>query len=103
MKRAKAKPGSAGRPAKLTPAKRRFSHVVDALTCNRDVTHGGDNGFGSGALKVHGKIFAMLSSKNQFVVKLPKDRVYDLVASGKGERFEPRPGKADERMVYPPE
>ena len=47
-----------------------------------------------GALKVKGKIFAMMSSKNQFVVKLSKERVAELVASGMGERFEPRPGKS---------
>jgi hypothetical protein len=35
----------------------------------------------------------MLDSKHQFVVKLPKKRVAELVASGAGIPFEPRPGK----------
>ena len=38
----------------------------------------GKNGFGSQALQVGGKIFAMLSLKRQFVVKLPRDRVDEL-------------------------
>jgi hypothetical protein len=37
--------------------------------------------FGSSALKVHGKIFAMVSSAGQFVVKLPEARVDQLVAT----------------------
>jgi TfoX/Sxy family transcriptional regulator of competence genes len=45
--------------------------------------------FGSTELKVHGKIFAMLV-KDRLVVKLPRARVDALVASGEGERFDPR-------------
>ncbi|HET7641179.1 MAG TPA: hypothetical protein VFK47_20895, partial [Ktedonobacteraceae bacterium] len=40
-------------------------------------------------LKIHNKIFAMLV-KGKLVVKLPKPRVDALVASGDGERFDPR-------------
>jgi hypothetical protein len=32
-------------------------------------------GFGSSALKVEGRIFAMLTSRSEFVVKLPRERV----------------------------
>jgi TfoX/Sxy family transcriptional regulator of competence genes len=46
-------------------------------------------GFGSDGLKVHGKIFAMLSG-GRLVVKVPKARVDALVAAGAGERFDPR-------------
>ena len=46
-------------------------------------------GFGSDALKVKGKIFAMLV-KNRLVVKLPRNRVDELIAQGSGERFDPR-------------
>lgn len=46
-------------------------------------------GFGSQALKVKGKIFAMLSGE-KLVVKLPAARVAALVAAGEGEQFEPR-------------
>ncbi len=35
-------------------------------------------------------MFALLSSAGEYVVKLPKERVDDLVASGDGERFDPR-------------
>lgn len=46
-------------------------------------------GFGASGLKVHNKIFAMLSG-GKLVVKLPKVRVDALVADGVGERFDPR-------------
>ena len=49
--------------------------------------------FGSGALHVNHQIFAMLSSKNEFVVKLPKARVDALVASGCGRRFDAGRGR----------
>jgi hypothetical protein len=43
-------------------------------------------GFGSGALKVNGKIFASLT-KGRLLLKLPAAAVDDLIASNKGERF----------------
>jgi hypothetical protein len=46
-------------------------------------------GFGSSALKVKGKIFAMLVG-DRLVVKLPRARVAALVAAGDGARFDPR-------------
>ena len=59
---------------------------------NRHVTYGG-KGFGSHALKVKGRIFAMLSSNGRFVVKLSGKRVDELVQSGKGGYFEPARGR----------
>ena len=50
-------------------------------------------GFGSSALCVGGKIFAMIDSKGEFVVKLPRERVDALVALGVGARFEPARGR----------
>ncbi len=47
-------------------------------------------GFGSSALWTEGKMFALLSSGGEYVVKLPKKRVDDLVALGDRERFDPR-------------
>src|SRR4029077_12873595 len=47
----------------------RYAAVVEALHGAPGVTVNAGRGFGSGALKVEGKIFAMLSSKAQFVVK----------------------------------
>lgn len=49
--------------------------------------------FGSNGLKVNGKLFALVSSKGEFVVKLPKARVESLVAAGAGRPFEPGPGR----------
>lgn len=40
-------------------------------------------------LKVKGKIFAMVS-RGKLVVKLPKERVDDLVQAGAGNYFDPR-------------
>ena len=68
--------------------------VVDAFADDRQVCPPGTGkGFGSGALKVNGKIFAMISSKGEFVVKLPEERVNELVAAGKGSRFDPGRGR----------
>lgn len=49
--------------------------------------------FGSNGLKVNGKLFAMVSSSGQFVVKLPKERVDALIAARHGERFDPGHGR----------
>lgn len=49
-------------------------------------------GFGSSALKVHDKIFAMLV-KDWLVVKLPQHRVDALVTLGEGERYDPGGGR----------
>jgi hypothetical protein len=71
-----------------------FAAIVEELLGQPGVTPPGDGGqprkgFGSSELKVHNKIFSMLS-RGRLVVKLPKLRVDALVASGEGERFDPR-------------
>jgi hypothetical protein len=67
---------------------------VSAFADDRQVTPpASGKGFGSGALKVNGKIFAMLSSKGHFVVKLSEERVNAFVAAGKGTRFDPGRGR----------
>jgi hypothetical protein len=72
----------------------RFALVVKAFADDRQVSPPGTGkGFGSGALKVNGKIFAMISSKGEFVVKLSEERVNELVAAGKGSRFDPGRGR----------
>jgi hypothetical protein len=48
--------------------------------------------FGSSALKINNKIFAMLTS-DKLVVKLPRQRVDGLIAAGEGERFDPGHGR----------
>jgi hypothetical protein len=68
--------------------------VVNAFADDWQVSPPGtDKGFGSGALKVNGKIFAMMSSKGEFVLKLSEERVNELVAAGKGSRFDPGRGR----------
>ena len=71
-----------------------FAKVIAAFAGNNRVTPPGHGkGFGSGALKVDGKIFAMLSSRNEFVVKLPAKRVNELITSNTGTRFDPGHGR----------
>lgn len=43
----------------VTRLEPRFAAVVKSFAKDRSVSHGGSKGFGSGALKVNGKIFAM--------------------------------------------
>lgn len=78
-----------------TQTQERFAAIVDALAKEQGVTVGssGKKGFGSSALQVNGKIFAMVSSKGSFVVKLPKHRAESLEASGAGHRFDPGHGR----------
>ena len=75
----------------------RFAQIVTALQRHKGVTGprstGGRRGFGSSALKLDGKIFAMMSSKGAFVVKLSRARVDELVAAAVGERFDPGHGR----------
>ena len=73
----------------------RFAKIVEAFARNPSVTYSnqGSRLFGSSALKVHDKIFAMVSSGGEFVVKLPKARIDKLVATGTGERFDARSGR----------
>jgi hypothetical protein len=79
--------------ARSANASGKFARVVEALAKEPHVTAAASKGFGSGALKVNGKIFAMISSKDAFVVKLPKERVDELVESGYGERFDTGGGR----------
>jgi hypothetical protein len=49
--------------------------------------------FGASALKVNGKIFAMLVD-DRLVVKLPRQRVDEMTAAGEGTRFVGARGRA---------
>jgi len=73
----------------------RFAAVVEALAGEENVSVGqkGKKGFGSSALQVNGKIFAMISSSGGFVVKLPRQRVEELEVSGVGVKFDPGHGR----------
>jgi len=70
-----------------------FASVVNAFVEDKQVTRDEGKGFGSSALKVSGKIFAMMTSQDKFVVKLPKERVDELVRANLGENFASRPGR----------
>ena len=72
-----------------------FATAAQELTAEPGVTLGqkGKKGFGSSALQVDGKIFAMLTSAKLLVVKLPRARVEELVAAGKGRQFDPGHGR----------
>ncbi len=73
----------------LTPE---FAALITAFTSKPRVSYGG-KGFGSRALRVDGRIFAMLDSKGRFVVKLPRQRADALRARGQALPFEPVPGR----------
>lgn len=68
----------------------RFALVVRAFAGVPGVKAG--KLFASYGLKVNGKIFAMFG-KGRLVVKLPKERVDEIVGAGKAERFEPAHGR----------
>ncbi len=71
----------------------RYDAIVEALLREEGVTFGPPGtGFGASALKVNNKIFAMLW-KGRLVVKLPRERVDALIATGDGQRFDPGHGR----------
>jgi hypothetical protein len=76
----------------------RFADVVAALSAEPDVAYGG-KGFGSRGLKVNGKLFAMLDTRSELVVKLPRERVSRLIAAGKGAPFETGGGRVMKEWV----
>jgi hypothetical protein len=80
-------------PVEIDPS---FLPVVDAFSKNRHVTRG--KMMSSYGLKVNGKIFAMFG-RGQFVTKLTKERVDELVCTGKGERFDPGHGRRMKEWV----
>ena len=70
-----------------------YKKVIRAFSADGRVTVGDGKGFGAGGLKVDGKLFALVSSRGEFVAKLPKQRVAELVAKGKGDAFDPGHGR----------
>lgn len=90
---------SRDKPTGASKADPRFLRVVESFAANQHVRQEDGKGFGSGALKVNGKIFAMMSSKGSFVVKLPSGRVDELITSGQGKRFDPGHGRLMKEWV----
>jgi hypothetical protein len=72
----------------------RFDQLVEAFLEIEGVTPPAPekSGFGTGALKIHGKIFAMLV-RGHLVVKLPARRVSGAIAAGEGVAFDANKGK----------
>jgi TfoX/Sxy family transcriptional regulator of competence genes len=69
-------------------AEERFEQLAARFLADPTVSQ--RTGFGSNpGLRVGSKVFAMLRN-SELVVKLPKQRVDQLVASGTGARFDPR-------------
>ena len=78
----------------------RFERLSRRFISEPSVSQG--TGFGSSpGLRVRGKIFAMLGSDG-LVVKLPKGRVDQLVASGVAVRFDPGHGRVMKEWVTVP-
>jgi len=74
----------------------RFQPIAKAFANHPDVT--GGKMMSSYGLKVKGKIFAMFGRK-QFVTKLPRTRVDELVAAGVGKHFDPGHGRLMKEWV----
>jgi len=78
----------------------RYAAIVEVLRDDTGVTFGSppETGFGASALKIDDRIFAMLV-QGRFVLKLPRQRVDALVASGDGKRFESGQGRPMKEWV----
>jgi hypothetical protein len=74
----------------------RFAPIVDAFRADPRVTSG--KMMAAFGLKVDGKIFAMFP-KGTFVAKLPKARVDELVAAGRGIHFDPGHGRVMKEWI----
>ena len=79
----------------MTELKQQFDQLAERFSRQEGVSGGtGERRkFGSTALKVDGKIFAMLTGSGQFVVKLTPQRVGALVAQGVGTHFDSGGGR----------
>lgn len=87
MKKKSVKPTKKTQEPEIDP---RFEPVVLAFAGVPGVKAG--KLFASYGLKVKGKIFAMYG-RGRLVVKLPKERVDEMVGVGKAERFNPGHGR----------
>jgi hypothetical protein len=79
----------------MVTAEHRYAQLVATLSShpNVTVTVVRKRGLGSTALCVDERIFAVLSSSGQLVVKLNQRRVDTLIAAGRGAHFEPFHGR----------
>ena len=87
-----AEPMSDHAAREVLPAER-YEDLVDELVGQAGVTPPqGGAGFGRSAVRFNGKIIAMFV-RGQLVLKLPEERVDDLIAGGHGERFDANKGR----------
>ena len=73
-----------------------FDHLAERYLGEPGVAEG--QMFGMPVLKVGRKVFAGWSD-GRLLVKLPADRVAELIAAGEGTAFEPRPGRQSRNWV----
>src|SRR5439155_17251388 len=84
-----------------TAPEERYEALVAALVGAPGVTppdSAGPKRFGSTSLKINNKMFAMLA-RGRLVLKLPRHRVDELVASGTGERWDPGKGQPQKEWL----
>jgi hypothetical protein len=82
----------------VAPVPPTFAAVVSAFAGDHTVSR--RRMFSSeNVLSVNGKIFAMLGRGSSLVVKLPKERVDELVNAGNGKHFDPGHGRLMKEWV----
>jgi hypothetical protein len=69
----------------------RYEDLIDVLMGEPGVTPPQGRGFGRSAVRFNGKIFAMFV-RGRLVLKLPEERVDDIIAAGHGIRFDANKG-----------
>jgi hypothetical protein len=77
-------------------AENKWSEVKEHFLKMSDVEKQGES------LKTKKKMFALFNKDNNFVLKLPKDRVEELINSGEGKPYDPGNGKIMKEWVIIP-
>jgi hypothetical protein len=93
-KRGTKRTGDRTQAASVSDAVPTFDRIAAVLRAEgaADTPAASGRGFGAGALKAGGRIFAM-PAQGTVVLKLPAVRVEALVAAGRGRRFDPGHGR----------